>query len=186
MKRRTLIVLSGIVIFQIAVLGFELLGAIYPLWTGKEIRLQIVPQDPRSLFRGHYARLQYDLSNIDQKTIKAPARLRIGEVLYVRLETGPGGIFAERRQPPWRVPHLACSFVAASKNDRRRTACGAIRFVMASRLFLVDQEHAQTLEKELRSGGVAIVKNRSQRQSRAGECDRSTGIVINPDPTQQE
>ena len=31
---------------------------------GKEIRVKVVPVDPRSLFRGNYARLNYDFSRL--------------------------------------------------------------------------------------------------------------------------
>ena len=37
-----------------------------PLWTGKEIRVKVVPVDPRSLFRGNYARLNYDFSRLEK------------------------------------------------------------------------------------------------------------------------
>jgi uncharacterized membrane-anchored protein len=53
--------------FQIVVLAGEYLGAVYPLWTGQEIKLKIVPVDPRSLFRGNYARLGYSISTVDLK-----------------------------------------------------------------------------------------------------------------------
>ena len=57
--------LAVVILLQIVVLGSEYLGAIYPLWTGEEIKLKTTPVDPRSLFRGNYARLRYGISTIE-------------------------------------------------------------------------------------------------------------------------
>ncbi|MBT3870270.1 MAG: GDYXXLXY domain-containing protein [Gammaproteobacteria bacterium] len=48
-----------------AVLVGMYVTAALPLWTGAEIRLATAPVDPRSLFRGNYALLSYDISEID-------------------------------------------------------------------------------------------------------------------------
>ncbi|WP_341503917.1 GDYXXLXY domain-containing protein [Gallaecimonas sp. GXIMD4217] len=69
---------------QMAVLAGEYLGSVWPLWYGKPVKLETVPLDPRSLFRGNYVRLRYRISAVD----KALSRdsFRRGEVAYVRLE----------------------------------------------------------------------------------------------------
>ncbi|MBT4615645.1 MAG: GDYXXLXY domain-containing protein [Gammaproteobacteria bacterium] len=53
------------VIAQMAVLVGMYVTAALPLWTGAEIRLATAPVGPRSLFRGNYALLSYDISEID-------------------------------------------------------------------------------------------------------------------------
>ncbi len=78
---------------QIAVLAGEYLGAVYPLWTGEEIKLKAVPLDPRSLFMGNYARLRYDISSIELKGPENRRPARNGEFVYVKLKPGPEGLF---------------------------------------------------------------------------------------------
>lgn len=85
--------LVSVILLQLAVLGGEYLGAVYPLWTGKEVRLKVVPFDPRSLFRGNYARLNYDISRLntsDLQEIKSP---RNGEIVYVSLKPDDQGLY---------------------------------------------------------------------------------------------
>ena len=60
-KKLILILLSIVIAFQIFVLAGEYTNAVYPLWTGQEIKLKTVPVDPRSLFRVNYARLRYEI-----------------------------------------------------------------------------------------------------------------------------
>ena len=51
-------------IFQLFVLTGMVGLSVMPLWSGKEIRVKTIPVDPRSMFRGNYARLRYDLSEV--------------------------------------------------------------------------------------------------------------------------
>ncbi|HIG37067.1 MAG TPA: hypothetical protein EYQ12_05935 [Oceanospirillaceae bacterium] len=48
--------------FQVCVLVGMYISAQLPLWFGTEISLQTKPVDPRSLFRGNYALLSYNIS----------------------------------------------------------------------------------------------------------------------------
>ena len=83
----------GVVIgAQLLVLAGELIGAAYPLWTGQEIRLQVEPVDPRSLFRGNYARLDYEIGTVKQCEKELEQEPRKGEIVYVRLEADAKGI----------------------------------------------------------------------------------------------
>ncbi len=73
------------IFIQVAILSGIYLGAQFPIWTGQEIHLQTKPVDPRSLFRGNYARLRYDISSIpfkDVNTLKTP---RHNELIFVKL-----------------------------------------------------------------------------------------------------
>ena len=79
--------LIAAIALQLGVLAMEYLGSIWPLWTGERVRLEIVPVDPRSMFRGNYARLDYTVANVDASLFSGPKeRLRKGEVVYVVLE----------------------------------------------------------------------------------------------------
>lgn len=73
--------------FQIAILLGIYIGAATPFWTGKEVRIKTIPVDPRSMFRGNYARLRYEISEIEIKHFPQPEILRDGERVYIRLKT---------------------------------------------------------------------------------------------------
>jgi uncharacterized membrane-anchored protein len=90
-------ILSGllaVMLLQVGVLAAVYFNSVYPLWSGQEIRLKTIPVDPRSLFRGNYAQLNYDISSINvpqQKDIEDPRR---GEVVYVQLKQDDNGLYA--------------------------------------------------------------------------------------------
>lgn len=99
MKNKT--VLWGLVaciVVQVCVLVGMYLKAQYPLWVGKPIKVAVEPIDPRSLFRGNYAILNYTISNP-----KLNSELLSGKddnplihqqaVVYTRLKEGKGGLY---------------------------------------------------------------------------------------------
>jgi uncharacterized membrane-anchored protein len=78
-------------VFQLLVLAGEYLTSVYPLWAGEEVLLRIRPFDPRSLFRGNYVRLNYDISMITGDALPdGLGRLKRGDVAYVLLEEQNG------------------------------------------------------------------------------------------------
>jgi len=90
--------LIAAIALQLGVLALEYLGSVWPLWTGEEVRLEIAPVDPRSLFRGNYARLAYTVGSVDSKLFEDPDRkLRKGEVVYVFVEEGEGEVWHATR-----------------------------------------------------------------------------------------
>ena len=82
------------IIFQTCVLAGEYLAAIYPIWTGQAIKLKTLPIDPRSLFRGNYARLRYDITTLPEAEFQHSGRLRNGEVIFVSLEGDQDGVYS--------------------------------------------------------------------------------------------
>lgn len=65
--------------------------------SGIEVRLKVVPVDPRSLFMGNYMTLSYDISDVDVRYVRAsmldPKDLPSGRTVYVILDTtGPTAI----------------------------------------------------------------------------------------------
>jgi uncharacterized membrane-anchored protein len=84
-----------IVLGQLAVLAGIYLGHVYPMWTGKEIRLAVRPVDPRSMFRGNYARLTYSINSPPKTLLKDEGKslLRAGEVIYAVLTPDRNGIY---------------------------------------------------------------------------------------------
>ena len=90
--------LMAAIALQLGVLAMEYLGSVWPLWTGDEVRLEIAPVDPRSMFRGNYARLAYTVASVDAKLFEGSEEmLRKGEVVYVFVEEGEGEVWHATR-----------------------------------------------------------------------------------------
>ena len=81
--------IAGVAFVQAAVLGWMIWERAHLLATGREVVLEVVPVDPRSLFRGDYVILAYDMSRIDTPSaMPPPAR---GDDIYVALQKGDEG-----------------------------------------------------------------------------------------------
>ena len=76
--------LSAGLVLQAGVLITEYIRSVWPLWYGTPVILKTEPVDPRSLFRGNYAKLNYTISTIDKSL--ARESLRQGEIAYVTLQ----------------------------------------------------------------------------------------------------
>ncbi len=81
--------LSGILVWMIA-------DRARLLRTGREIVLKTEPMDPRDLFRGHYARLNYEISRIPRakvEDLKPGMTVDSGESIHVILAPGKDGFW---------------------------------------------------------------------------------------------
>ncbi len=84
-SRRNMWIGIAVVAFaQAAVLGWMIWERAHLLSTGREIVLEVIPVDPRSLFRGDYVALGYDIARVP--VTQGPPALRRGSVLYVTLQ----------------------------------------------------------------------------------------------------
>ena len=86
--RHSLLVVA--VLLQLAVLSGEYLISVYPLWFGTSVQLALEPVDPRSLFRGNFARLNYSISSLEGEEIVGEERWWKGQVVYVSLAEQDG------------------------------------------------------------------------------------------------
>lgn len=155
MNRKTLLAcLALVVVFQIAVLAAEYLGAVYPLWTGVEVRLKTVPVDPRSIFMGNYARLKYDISTVDSKDWSGKQEPRNGEFVYVRLKPGADGQYWFDGISPEK-PESGLFIRGRLKDLRRNPLKFEVRYGIEA--YFAPEKKAQLLEKEMGQGGVAVV-----------------------------
>lgn len=157
MKQRRL-VLAGLlatVLLQVTVLAAEYLNAVYPLWSGSEVRLATRPVDPRSLFRGNYARLRYDINRLPPADLEALGRLRHNEIVYVRLERAENGLHryaGVSRTSPDQGLFIRGRSVAGSS---RRTNGDNVLYGIDA--WFAPKDKALALEHELAGGGVAVV-----------------------------
>ncbi|MBW1792641.1 MAG: GDYXXLXY domain-containing protein [Deltaproteobacteria bacterium] len=148
--------LAIIIVLQMTVLASEYVGAMYPLWTGEEIRLKVIPVDPRSLFRGNYARLNYEVSSIEGKDLREKKELRSGEIVYVKLKRGADGLCVfdgASLNKPGSTPFIRGRI--QGKHSRRNRETYDVRYGIEA--YFAPKKKALALEKELRGGGVALI-----------------------------
>lgn len=140
--------------FQVSILiGMYVLAQI-PLWTGNEIKLQTLPIDPRSMFRGNYTRLRYDISDIKRSYFPNIDQLRVGEIVYVNLKPNDKGYYhldAVSLTLPKDTVFIQGRVVRKNYND-------TIKIKYGIEAFFMPKEKALALEKELSSGGIAVLK----------------------------
>ena len=73
-------------VLQAALLVWIIAGRAMLLAGGEEIRLPVVPVDPRDLFRGDYVTLAFPMSRIASDQIAGDKDFTFGEPVYVSLE----------------------------------------------------------------------------------------------------
>ncbi len=87
--------IGAVVAIELAVLGSMVWDRIGLLQSGREIELDVVPVDPRSLFRGDYVILSYDISRFDGS--KVEGELAKGRPLYVTIAQDAAGKWQVQR-----------------------------------------------------------------------------------------
>lgn len=148
-------------------IGMYALSAL-PVITGSDVLLRTVPVDPRSLFRGNYARLGYDISRIDAAEFAThqlaeelhdsypAAQLRTGEVVYVRLRRGEDGMYefagAQLTRPERGI------FIRGRVRDFWAAEQPQYRVEYGIEAFFASKKTALELERQLAGGGVAVLK----------------------------
>ena len=162
---------------QAFILVWMLISANLPLWFGQEIKVHTRPVDPRSLFRGNYAHLDYPL----ERFLLLPSNslynktLRKGEVIYLSLKQNKEGIYAADNlslTPPKNKTYLKGRVLSphrAGNSNKRRSVLekfigrspnkhSIIRLKFANiNAFFAPKEKALALEKQLRKGAIAVL-----------------------------
>jgi uncharacterized membrane-anchored protein len=149
-KTKTLYGLVAIIVLQLSVLVMEYGNAVFPLISGKEIKIKVVPIDPRSLFRGNYARLNYDISRV--KLNDNTVEFRKNEIVYVSLIQNNNDLYEQ--QSVSLVKPDSGIFIRGRAQETR-TGMLQVRFGIEA--FFAPKEKALDLESKLRSGGIAII-----------------------------
>jgi uncharacterized membrane-anchored protein len=87
-RRNLWLAIAAVALGQAAVLGWMIWDRTSLLANGREVVLEVVPVDPRSLFRGDYVILGYDISRFKLPPgTKPPER---NAPFYITLRKGPG------------------------------------------------------------------------------------------------
>jgi uncharacterized membrane-anchored protein len=143
--------LAAVVALQFFVLSGMVVKAAMPLWTGTEIRVKTVPVDPRSLFRGNYAELNYEIGQLPNNALSDFTNLRMGEIVYVSLTPGENGLYrfadASLHKPAEGI------FLRGRIVDNH----SPYRVEYGIEAFFAPKNKALQLEKDLRNGGVAVL-----------------------------
>lgn len=88
-RRNLWLAIAAVALGQAAVLGWMIWDRVALLAHGREVVLEVVPVDPRSLFRGDYVNLGYDISRFKLPPgTKPPER---NAPFYITLRKGPSG-----------------------------------------------------------------------------------------------
>ncbi len=151
MKRSTL-ALAGAIGLQFLILTGMLAKAAMPLWTGTEIRVKTVPVDPRSMFRGNYARLNYEFGQLPDNALAGISGLRVGEVIYVGLQPGASGLYQ------FATASLDQPSEGVFLRGRLTRAVAPYHVSYGIEAFFAPKQKAVQLERELVNGGVAVLK----------------------------
>ncbi len=72
-------------LLQVGLLGWIVYDRAELLRNGQEIRLTVIPVDPRDLFRGNYVTLNYAISTVRSDALAGDDTFRFGEPIYVTL-----------------------------------------------------------------------------------------------------
>lgn len=153
MKKNILLGLIIAILFQLVVLISMVGLAALPLWTGTEVKIKTIPIDPRSLFRGNYARLRYEISQLEIHTDKV---IRNGEIVYVLLNQADDGIYifsATRLDKP-----DSGIFLRGRINNKRYSEKGHVFDInYGIEAFFAPKQKALALEDKLSDGGIAVL-----------------------------
>lgn len=165
--KKVLLGLCAATLFQILVLGGELLAAVYPRWTGVPIRVAVEPVDPRDLFRGNYARLNYAFSRVDAALWQDAGRPVPGQRVYVQIEQDNDQVWvatAISARPPsqglflrGRYRHFISGANLNADGAAWQTQPDRYRIEYGIEAWFAPKEKAQYVERQLRDGAWATV-----------------------------
>ncbi len=156
MKNNVITLIVFVIIFQLLVLVGMVALAAAPLWTGTEIRISTIPVDPRSLFRGNYARLRYDLSEVDIPNNLIKKKIRNGEIIYAQLQLNDNNIYS-LKSVSLDKPKTGIFIRGRVSQKRYHESHSRYLVKYGIEAFFAPKEKALALEKSLRDEGVAVL-----------------------------
>ncbi len=155
-NKKIVIGLIIVICFQLFIHAGVYLNAVYPIWTGQVIKLKTMPVDPRSLFRGNYARLRYTISNIPARDINRLTSPRHGEIVYVKLKPSTSGVW-DYNGVSLKKPNSAPFLRGRIQTSYHRTP-NTYRIFYGIEAYFAPKKKALELEKKLRQNAVATIK----------------------------
>ncbi|MEQ1712117.1 MAG: GDYXXLXY domain-containing protein [Hyphomicrobium sp.] len=142
--------IGAVAAVELLVLGGMVWDRVGLLQNGREIELDVVPVDPRSLFRGDYVILSYDVSRFDGG--KLDGDLAKGRPIYVTIAQDAGGKWqVQRASVSAKVAASGAEVVLKGRTDRwrfpaaRATSPVNVRYGIES--YFVPEGTGKALEK---------------------------------------
>lgn len=153
---RKIIIVSLLIaaLFQLFVLTGMVGISAMPLWTGHEVKVKTIPVDPRSMFRGNYARLRYELSEVEIE--QANKKIRNGEIVYVSLVKTQNGLY-EFSHASLVKPQEGIFLRGRIHTHRFRGDQSNYNVKYGIEAYFAPKDQALALEKDLRDGGIAVL-----------------------------
>lgn len=156
MKKKLIIGLFVAIVFQFFVLTGMYVNAALPLWTGKEVKIKTIPVDPRSMFRGNYALLRYDISQLSTDLLPESDDLRNGEVIYIVLKSGKNDLY-KFSKAVLNKPESGIFLRGRIENRHYEKKAKYFRLKYGIEAFFAPKDKALALQNNLRKNGVAIL-----------------------------
>ena len=153
MSRRMTILLFAVVAAQ--VIGLVVFATVQQvaLTQGREVTLQTVPVDPRSLLQGDYAILDYEIAELPDWLRDEPP----GATIFVTLAEC-GEVWCADRHSTWE-PDPTDVFIRGKVNDRRRLDFGiGTFFVPEGTGHIVEDARDVKVVVSLSASGGAVIK----------------------------
>ena len=113
------IALLIVAVAQTVALGWMIANRVSLIKGGQEVVLNIIPVDPRSLFRGDYVILSYDISQLDLAKLAGDDTFKRNEFVYVTL--------ARDAQGNWAASRLSTT-IQESRNENEAVIRGKVRY----------------------------------------------------------
>lgn len=137
-------------LLQTALLAWLIADRALLLSRGKEIRLEVVPVDPRDLFRGDYVTLAYPISRLRTDQIEGDDDFYFQEPIYVSLREAGDGWEATsiHRDPPAEGVFLKGTVEDsyAREDCKAATSCREVRVSYNLERFFIPEGEGGALE----------------------------------------
>lgn len=168
MSDRMLKVFAIAVGFQLVVLTGMVVFSHLPLLIGKEIHVKTAPVDPRSMFRGNYARLGYDFSRVDTNEFTNSDKIRNEEIVYISLKHDRKGIYSFA-SASLATPEDGVFLRGRIESRNSGVASDYFQVKYGIEAFFAPKEKALELEQDLREGAITVLMVSSKGRARIKE-----------------
>ncbi len=153
MSRRVTVLLFALVAAQVIGLLVFTIVREAALTQGREVTLQTVPVDPRSLLQGDYAILDYEIAELRRRLSDRPA----GSEVFVTLREC-GDVWCAEEQS-WRRPESTEVYIRGRINDRGRIDFGiGTYFVPEGTGRVIERAQDVKVVVSLDASGNAVIK----------------------------
>ncbi len=154
-----------VALVQTAVLGSMIWDRVTLLKTGREVVVDVVPVDPRSLFRGDYVILNYAISQIDLNDVEGEPKR--GDVVYVTLEKPSDGnawapVAAVKEKQVQNAKHqVVVRATVTGRSSRQieetKERVKTLRLKYGAERYFVEEGKGKVIEKQITDKKIQVV-----------------------------